>query len=182
MESSWFTVKRMKRFAYAILIMDAFLLLVWTGGGIYIITQLEHLCFEGQFIAHFLILIHFALTAYITTIIGEISKTQDAHRRRYEREMSPRPYVELQYLPYTFYFPVSWISIAIISFVGDVLLISAGSRLYVLREGVGDRCQASRLAHIIFDAVATLISLIAIVWFIVFTSYTIKRKIKTSCC
>lgn len=170
--STWFTVRRMKTFASVILALDALLLLIWTGGAIYIITQLEHLCFDTQFIVHFFILIHFALAAYMATIIGEIAKEEERARRR-------APHRELQQLPYTFYLPVAWIAIATISLVGDVILLSAGVRIYQLRMG-RDECDAQRLAHIIFDIVATLISLVAIVWFIVYTIYTIKRRVPLS--
>ena len=170
---SWFTVKRMKRFATVILVLDGLLLLVWTCGGIYIITQLQYPCFEVQFITHFVILIHFALAAYIATIIGEITKEECAHRRRCLR--LARPCDELQRLPYEFYLPLAWISIASLSFVGDVVLLAAASRAYQLREGL-DQCQASRLAHIIYDVAATLISLVTILWFIVFTIYTIRHQ------
>lgn len=171
----------MKTFASVILALDALLLLIWTGGAIYIITQLEHLCFDTQFIVHFLILIHFALAAYMATIIGEISKEEERARRRAAAFNPSRPYChsELQQLPYTFYLPVAWIAIATISLVGDVILLSAGVRIYQLRAG-RDECDAQRLVHIIFDVVATLISLVAIVWFIVFTIYTIKSRVPSS--
>lgn len=156
----------MKTFAIVILSLDALLLLIWLAGAIYIITQLEVPCFEVQFIVHFLILIHFALATYLASLIGEISKAQQRYYRTH-------PCHEIQQLPYHFYFPVAWIAVSLVSFIGDIILFTAGIRIYQLRAGL-DECQPSRLAHLIFDVVAILISLVSILWFIAFTIYTIR--------
>jgi len=189
--TTWFTVARMKTFAIVILALDALLLLAWTSGAIYLITRLGEVeCSEMQFIAHFLILIHFALAAYIATMIGEISRAQEEHRQKYdcmrkrvngmvgvakkrgERRLAGMDR-EVEQLPYHFYLPVAWISVAAVSFLGDVILLAAGSKAYELEQG-HDECQSSRLTHIIFDVVATAISVVAIVWFIFFTVYTTR--------
>ncbi len=157
-----------------LVVFEAILLATWLAGAIYIVANLEIECFEVQFVVHFLILVHFALAAYLLTVVAEISKAQENYKRKH-------PSRELTLLPYTFYLPVVWIGIALLSLVGDIILLVGGIRLYTIRSSGGGinedaKCQTSRLAHIIYDGIATLISLVTIVWFIIYTLYTIKVR------
>src|ERR1700742_641153 len=118
--SSWFTPKRMKEIAIVIITLDLILLVIWFGGSIYIIVNLDIACFENQFITNFLILLHFALGMCITNIESEIEKEEIKHKIDNGGDGKP-----LLYLPYQFYSPTTWIFTSIISFGGDVILLSA---------------------------------------------------------
>lgn len=158
----------MKTIGWVIVALDILLVLIWFAGGIYSIVMLEQACFEVQLITHFLILIHFALGFYLASMVGEIDREQQKAASRGRR---------LIQLPYLFYLPLAWIFVSVTALAGDVLLLTAGIRIYLLRSReADDGCQTARFIHILFDSFAVLICLITIVWFIVFSLYTIKER------
>ena len=168
-ESTWFTVDRMRSIAITIISLDLFLLVLWFAGTIYIIVELDvALCFNDQFVLHFLILIHFALGMCIANLYDSATREQDEFRERGQ---------QLIKLPFHYYQPLTWIFTAIISFTGDLVLLVAGIRNYIIvsNDEVGDMCRNARISHIAFDAVALLVSCLTVLWFIAFASYTIDH-------
>lgn len=165
-EKTWFTVTRMKNMAIAIITIDLILLLVWFCGAIYILVNLETHCYEVQFITHFLILIHFALGMYVATTEGEITKQQEEARMRGKILIK---------LPYYAYSPLTWIFTGLISFSGDLMLLVAAVRNYAI-IGNADECQNSRAAHIGFDVIALIISIVTVLWFVIFSIYSVANR------
>jgi hypothetical protein len=167
MDDDLFTVSRMKTVAIMIIAFDLFLLVVWLAGAITIIVYLDRaVCFNEQFIVHFLILIHFALGMCIANISDEITKRQDEAKERGR---------VLRRLPYHNYQPLAWIFTATISFSGDMVLMTTAIR-NLLIIGDADECKNVRIAHIAFDAVAVTVSIITILWFIAFSIYSVSKK------
>ena len=165
--NSWFSARAMKSVGDAIIIMDVILLLAWISGAIYILVNYYTLCFQAEFVVHFLILIHFALGMCITSILDaigmELSRAEEARR--------PEPIT----LPLQFYSPREWLFTSLLSLSGDTLLLIA-SVLGLQAYGDTDECKHARIAHIAFDSLALLVSLITIGWFIAFAIYTIANR------
>lgn len=167
--STWFTLKRMKTVAITIITFDIILLLSWLSGAIYLVTKLDTHCYESQFTNHFFILIHFALALCITGIVDEIEKEELKHENK---EITTS-------MPYQFYSPFSWIFTSILSLFGDIILLAAASHEYnTMHEE--DECTNARIMHITLDVIALIISVISIIWFILFSFYTIKPQRRKS--
>lgn len=160
-----YSPKSMRRMAIAIITIDILLLVLWFCGGIYLAVRLDTFCFELQAIIHFLILIHFTVAIFVCSLITELSKAlkEDPNVRK---------------LPYSTYKPLEWIFTGLLSFFGDFILLMWAWRAYVIfkDEHHTDECQDWRIVHITYDAVALFTSLVTIVWFIVFSSYTISSR------
>jgi len=168
----------MKQMAIAIVSMDLILLVIWFAASIYLVVKAGVApCYDVEFFFHFFILIHFALGLTISNIVGEIEKEEYLHQERQEQK---RPVVApsetLQYLPYVIYSPFSWIFTSFIALGGDITLFASAIRFYDIGGSLGDECQPDRLARIFFDALALVISIISVLWFILFAIYAIAPQ------
>ncbi len=164
---TWFTAARMKRIAIGIVTVDLVLLVLWFAGSIHIAVNFGIDCYQESAITHFLILIHFALGMYITNMQGMIANAQ------YEAREKGR---ELKVLPYQAYNLLTWIFTALISTLGDTTLLTwAGQDLSLHPEGT-DECHEARLLHIAFDSIALTVSLLTVLWFVVFAACTVKPQ------
>lgn len=166
-----YSLKSMKWIAHVLVLFNFLLLIIWTIGAIYLLAQLSvAACYQEEWTQHFLILIHFALAFYLTTIISDINREE----RRYDRAS-----LVLTRLPYSFYQPLAWFFVSVSSLVGDALLLASGVHFYWL--GVNDNdCQETRIAHIAYNAIATIISLFSLLWFVIFSTYNIRHPQKTN--
>lgn len=163
----WFTVLTMQRIAITIVALDILLLLIWASGGVYLLVNFRTLCFQTAFYTHFLILIHFALGIAIASVEGEIEK--EGYRFRSMGQPMPAT------LPYEMYTPLAWALTACVSTVGDAFLLAAGALDYEI-IGDTDACQAARLGHVIYDAIALFVSLATVVWFIFYAATSISSE------
>jgi len=161
--------------AIAIVAMDIILLIIWFAASIYLVVKTGVApCYDAEFIFHFLILIHFALGLTISNIVGEIEKEEYIHQeKRPANAVTPST---LQYLPYVIYSPFSWIFTSLIVLCGDITLFASAIRFYDIGASLGDECQPDRLARIFFDALALIISLVTVIWFILFAIYAIAPQ------
>jgi len=160
-----FTVKSMRRAALVIITIDILLLVLWFCGGIYLAVMLDTHCFELQAIIHFLILIHFPLALFVCSLATKLG-----HALKKDPDVKK--------LPYSSYRPLEWIVTGLLSFFGDVILLTWAARAYTLFQEEGDACQLSRILHITYDSVAVVTSLATILWFIVFSMYTVSSRNK----
>jgi hypothetical protein len=160
-----FTPKSMRRMGIAIVTIDVLLLVLWLCGGFYLAFHLETLCYEIQAILHFLILIHFPLAMFLCSLVTELGNAlkEDPNVRK---------------IPYSTYKPLEWIFTGLLSFFGDLILLTWAARAYVIfqDEHITDECQDWRIIHIAYDSVAAFTSLVTILWFTVFSFYTINRR------
>lgn len=155
----------MKTFATVLIAFDIFLLLLWWGGSGYILVNIETACFHGQVYPHFFILIHFVLGMYMACMVGEISKELHVHYLNNGRVLA--------LLPYHFYQPLCWILTSLISLSGDIFLICLAALEY--KHAPIDDCNTARILHIAFDTLALITSIISIVWFVIYSYYTIRE-------
>lgn len=164
----------------------ALLILIWLPGAIYIIVNLDTACFDVEFILHFIILLHFALGMSIAGVSSEIEKEEEEYKEKFHEHfmsgsastptismVNPTP-PPLQYVSYRVYSPLPWIFTSIISLGGDAVLFAAAIRVY--RLGIVDECQTSRIAHIAYDTVALALSLVSVIWFVLFAIYVIAPQ------
>ncbi len=163
--TTWFNAANMKTMATVIVAFDIVLLLAWLSGAAYLAFYLETACFHTVSIFHFLIVVHFILGIHLSTMIVEISKEQRLHLQRYSKPLGR--------LPYYLYEPLPWILTSMVSFCGDLILLTWGIIDY---KHENDECNAARIMHITFDTVALLTSVISIIWFIVFAFYCIREE------
>lgn len=172
-KKTWFTAPRMKRIAIGIISVDLFLLIFWVVGSIHIGINWETACFRTSAIFHFLILIHFALGMYITSMEGVIAAAEYEAREKG---------LKLLRLPFQSYNLLTWIFTALVSTLGDSTLLSWAARELQISPAGTDECHEARILHITFDSLALAVSLITVLWFILFASYTLtirhqKRKL-----
>lgn len=160
---SYINTRSMKITGIIILVIDALLLLSWTAGQIYIICNLEEHCFTELFIVHFLILIHFALAIFITIMLNDIIKEE-------QKNKGNKTPVILSFYNYS---PLPWIFVSILSFLGDVILLAYAIKAYIIAHD--DPCMTSRKVHIAYDTIATLVSLLSIIWFIAFSFFVLRH-------
>jgi hypothetical protein len=161
------TPRVMKIMGFIILSLDMVLLLLWVSGLWYNASQVgTDPCFSAVFVVHFLIVCHFILLSAILAMLDIIMK---------EEQKAASEEKVLKKLPYIYYTPTTWIVTSIIALLGDVSLLafSANENHNI---GGDDKCQQSRIFHIAFDGLAILVCLIAIVWFLVLSFYTIEES------
>lgn len=164
--STWFTASRMRNIAIAIVTIDIILLGMWIGGAGYIAHSLATIdCFHDQATPHFLILIHFVLALHLAALVGEINKERYMHKTQTGRELIR--------LPYYAYAPFAWILASLVSLSGDVILLAWAVIEYT--HSTTDECDSLRILHISLDLIALIVSLISILWFIVFSFYTVRE-------
>ena len=159
----------MKKTAIAILSFDILLLIAWTANAAYLAFNLKLECFHSQAIVHFLILFHFVLAIHMANLVGEITREQ-FHASEAKKKLT--------LLPFYIYSPLAWILISLLSLVGDVVLLTWAIIEY--RGIEADECNVARITHITLDSVALVISVVSIVWFVVFASATIRGERRKS--
>ena len=141
---------------------------VGSGRMVYVLNNFwADACFQESDKSNFLIIFHFTLCASIADITADIGK---------EETREGIADGTITKLPYRFYKPVLWAITGVISLVGDIILLAAGSLVYQLSLSNGDLCTNSRIAHIVIDVVALSITIVSILWFIIFSFYYIKHK------
>jgi len=171
-ENGSFNAKTMKITGIVIVTIDLFLFMFWLGGGFYYISKLQDdICFTETFITHYLVLIHFCLAMFITSLVDDILKEE--HNLKARNKTLPLK------LPYNFYKPFTFIFTSILAFFGDLSLLVYAIRQYILLIGINDQCQIARSLHIAFDVIAVFVSLISIIWFTVFSFKTIENSEET---
>ena len=168
---TWFTWQRMKRIAIGIITVDLFLLAFWFIGTIYLSATRTDPCFRDARTQHFLILIHFALGMYIATMEGVVSAAENEARERGR---------VLKRLPYQAYGLLTWSFTASVSTLGDTTLLTWAVQDMIENEGTADACTTARALHVTFDTLALIVSVITVVWFVLFTAFTVRRKKKMS--
>ena len=131
--------------AYFILFLDILLFLAWFAAAIFISIKCPDSLEE-----HVLILLHFAQTIVIFTVIDSwnSSKTKQEIIRNYS--------------------PLFWIALGLglVSLSGDLFLLT--------RQFVGEHpCHDVNISHIVIDSSGVVICLLSIIWFIVIT---IRRR------
>lgn len=164
---TWFTWQRMKRIAIGIIAVDLFLIAFWYAGSVYISLNFTVPCFKAAAISHFLILIHFALGMYICNMESIISTAENEARERGQR---------LKRLPYQAYGLLAWSFTATVSTLGDLTLLTWAIQDVQENPAGSDQCDTARILHATFDALALFVSVITVVWFILFTSCTVRRR------
>lgn len=163
----WFSVKRMKYIALLLVGLNCFLLVAWLLGAFYLLSQFHvSACFVGLWTTHFCVLFHFALAFCLASVIGDISREE----RRYKRIS-----LTLTRLPYAFYQPFAWFITALASLASDALLLASSVRFYGMQND--DVCQDARLMHITLTAIATVFSLLSVLWLAMLSSYNIRPLI-----
>ena len=164
---TWFTPRAMKITAIIVFVVDMLILLAWLGVGGYIAHGLgEYECFSHQTTPHFFILLHFALSFYFVTMIAKIDSQEESFFHRYGS-------MPLE-LPYHMYEPFSWFFISFVVLAGDIILLTWG--VIERNSHASDECDAMRSIHVALDAVALCVSIVSVVWFIIFSFYTIRDK------
>lgn len=162
-----FTARAMKITAIVIFAVDMLLLAVWFATGCYLsFGMIEYECFSHQTIPHFLILCHFPLSCYIVSMISKIETEEDYQEEYYGK----KPVL----LPYHIYDPFPWAIVSVVVLAGDIMLLVWASIEKDTHSS--DECDAARSLHIALDVWALLVSLASIIWFIVFSIYTIRQK------
>ncbi len=177
----------MKITAYTVIALDLVLLvLVWLPGAIYIIYNLDTACFAVEFIIHFLILMHFALCMAIAWVASQIESEEEEYKEKFHEQflnraspatvtpmtsLTPPP---LEYVSYRVYSPLAWIFTGLVSLIGDGVLLAAAIRTYNI--GALDECRNSRIAHLAYDTVAFSLSVVTVVWFILFAIFVIAPQ------
>jgi hypothetical protein len=167
---TWFTTKRMRDIALAILIMDCILAVIWIFGAAYVLYQKKNnpdLCFGDQFVLHMLILFHFVLAMAVAGIYSEIQK----EAMRYRDRKQPLPEV----LPFEIYTPFLFFFASFIALSGDTVLLANAAIDYDIGDPT-DACRAARIAHISYDTIALLVSVTSVIWFILFSTLTISPE------
>jgi hypothetical protein len=175
----YFTPEHMKTVAIVVVTLDLVLLVVWFASSIFLLVTADQVCYAAEFVLHFFIMVHFALGMAISNIVGIIDKEQYEYRERLLASglsLAVAKTRKLQYLPYVVYSPFSWIFTALIALSGDTILLASAIRLYQLGGDLGDSCQDFRIARIAFDSLATAVSVITIIWFILFAAYCIAPE------
>lgn len=163
--TTWFTVRRMRAIGNVIWTIDLLLAIMWFVGGIYISVFFNQACMRDEAVFHFLILIHFALWAKIDELLSEIQKEE--MRFRDGGQLMP------EMLPYEIYAPRGWAGVGFLSTAGDAILLTWGCLSLVLFADAGDTCQMARAFHIAFDSVALFVSLMSVLWFILYACVTL---------
>jgi ABC-type transport system involved in multi-copper enzyme maturation permease subunit len=113
----------------------------------------------------------------VDSIIIEEKKYEETHsynngsKRQNHYNYEPK---RLLKLPYYFYSPLAWIFTSIISLFGDSILLAFTVRSYQI--SIPDDCTNLRIGHIVYDSVALFISVISVLWFIIFGFYVISHK------
>ena len=166
---TWFTARRMRNTAIAIVSFDIILLALWISGAGYITHNLTIECFHDQSISHFLIIVHFVLGLHLAAMVGEIGKELRLFKSRTGKE--------LLRLPYHFYEPFAWVLTSLVSLSGDVILLSWAVIDYT--HAASDECDTSRILHISFDTIALISSVVSIIWFLLYTFCTIREADRT---
>lgn len=166
-QRTWFTWQRMKRIAIGIVTVDLFLLFIWYLGSAYISYNFTTPCFKAASVSHFLILIHFALGMYISNLEGVISAAENEARERGQR---------LRRLPPQAYSLLSWSFTASVSTLGDLTLLTWAAQDIQENPLGTDACDNARIFHATFDALALAVSVITVAWFILFASFTLRRR------
>jgi hypothetical protein len=180
------SVQGMKITGLCIIGIDILLLLTWFVGACVTLSKVgEHVCYAEIFKTHFLILIHFVLFAFLCVVIGDLLLEEVVKHQEYKEIIRQNPlkkdditlYQEYHYdykLPYRVYQPLGWAAISLLSFFGDVTLLVFSTKIY--QHSTEPECHAIELSHIVYDSVALFISSLSIIWFIVFSIYTIANK------
>jgi hypothetical protein len=163
-----FTIVMMKNVFILFLAIDMLVLGAWISLEGYVLNHFwSDSCFQDNDKSNFLIIFHFTLCASIADIVSDISKEE---ARAEIRDGT------IKKLPYEFYKPVLWAVTGLISLAGDAILLSAGTLVYQLSISNGDSCSNTRLSHIAVDVLALSVTILAIIWFIIFSFYYIKHK------
>jgi hypothetical protein len=160
----------MRRIAISLAAMDFLLIFAWFGGSIYLARQFHDgdPCYRGgQTLQHFVILFHFALGMFITNVASIITLERERvleHGRR------------LITLSYATYYPLTWIFTGVVALLGDITLLTWAALEYEEIVAHEPECRNAQVAHITFDSFALLVSLLVVLWFILFSAFRTRHK------
>lgn len=159
----WLTESIILKVAYFILFLDFVFFVSWLAISIYILSECRL-----DFTTHFLIVLHFAQTVAILSVIDEYYK--DIRQARHHGYDPDHPYMK-KHRAIKNYSPLFWIGASIISLTGDSLLLT----LEILQDHI---CSHVGKIDIALDSFGIVICIISIVWFIILTVYANRQNNK----